>query len=113
MYVKHQTTFIIPANINAKIVLFAITGEIAAIAKTFITFRNGEVALRYWSDPEELLLPNYPQFEKVELWNHIARTYVPDIFIAAAFVNFGITETRGVYHLLSFKSIYVKPSTIT
>lgn len=73
--------------------------HIFQIAKTFITFRNGEVALRYWSDPEELLLPNYPQFEKVELWNHIARTCVPDIFIAAAFVNFGITETSQMFNV--------------
>ena len=60
------------------------------IAKTFITFRDGLVSVRNWSDCSDPFLNNYNEFEKIDLWNNISRTVTVDLFIAAAYVNFGI-----------------------
>lgn len=71
--------------------------HILDIAQAFITFRDGVVASRswsdrLWSDKEEQLLNGYDGLQKIELWNNISRTVPMDIFIAAAYVNFEVDE---------------------
>ena len=67
------------------------------VARTFITFRDGVVSARSWSDlqwlnNEEGLLSSYDGLQKIELWNNISRTVPMDIFIAAAYINFGVDD---------------------
>lgn len=62
------------------------------VARTFITFRDGLVSVRSWSDDTERLLNNYDGLHKIELWNYVTRTITPDLFISAAYINFGVTE---------------------
>lgn len=62
------------------------------VARTFITFRDGVVAVRQWADEEERLLNNYDGLHKIELWNYITRTMPPDLFIVATYINFGVNN---------------------
>ena len=63
---------------------------ILSIARVFITFRDGCVAIRNWSKETDPFLNNYSEYEKIDLWNNITRTVTTDLFIAATYVNFNI-----------------------
>ena len=73
--------------------------HILDIARTFLTFRDGMVSLRSWSKESDPFLFDYDDFEKIELWNHISRNAMSDLFIAACFVNFGITNMSYLYNV--------------
>ena len=60
------------------------------ISRTFITFRDGDIAIRYWSKDDDPLLNNYNEYEKIDLWNNISRTCNTDLFIAATYINFNV-----------------------
>lgn len=60
------------------------------IARVFITFRDGSIAIRNWSKVTDPFLNNYSEYEKIDLWNNITRTVTTDLFIAATYVNFNI-----------------------
>lgn len=82
--------------------------HIKNIARTFITFRDGTVSVRAWADDNECLLRNYDGLHKIELWNYITRTTTPDLLIAAAYINFGVTDPEmlvNVPNLLSLSDI--------
>lgn len=64
------------------------------ISRTFITFRDGIVSIRNRTDEYDPLLPNYSYINKLELWNNISRTATSDLFISAAYINFGITDAK-------------------
>lgn len=68
------------------------------IAKVFITFRDGIVSIRNWSNNTDPFLENYNEFEKIDLWNNISRSVTVDVFIAAAFVNFNM-NTENMYNV--------------
>lgn len=73
--------------------------HILDIAKTFITFRDGVVSAHSWSadsllEDDECLLNGYNGLKKIELWNNISRTVPMDIFIAAAYINFGVSKAH-------------------
>ncbi len=69
------------------------------VARTFITFRDGIVSVRSWSDDEECLLYNYEGLLKIELWNNITRTIPPDLFIAAAYLNFSVEDADALVNV--------------
>lgn len=69
------------------------------VARTFITFRDGVVSVRSWADEEECLLYNYEGILKIELWNNITRTIPPELFIAAAYINFSVEDTNALVNV--------------
>lgn len=69
------------------------------IARTFVTFRDGIISVRNRSDENDPLLPAYSYMNKLELWNNISRTATSDLFISAACVNFGITDTNYLINI--------------
>jgi len=78
--------------------------HIIDVSRTFITFRDGIASIRSWSDDNERLLNNYDGLHKIELWNYVTRTMPPDLFISAAYINFGVTDPNllvNVPNLLS------------
>lgn len=82
--------------------------HIKDVARTFVTFRDGVVSVRSWSDDNECLLKHYDGIHKIELWNYITRTITPDLLIAAAYINFGVTDPKmlvNVPNLLSLSDI--------
>lgn len=84
--------------------------HILDIAQTFITFRDGVVASRSWSErlwstKEEHLLNGYDGLQKIELWNNISRTVPMDIFIAAAYINFGVDDTDFLINVPNLVSL--------
>ncbi len=82
--------------------------HIKDVARTFITFRDGVVSVRSWSDNNECLLRNYDGLHKIELWNYVTRAITPDLLIAAAYINFGVTDQQmlvNVPNLLSLSDI--------
>ncbi len=83
--------------------------RIFEIARTFITFRDGVVAIRNWADETIDLIPNFDGLRKVELWNYISRIMLPDIFIAACYIKFGITEAEMLYNVPNLISMQDVP----
>ncbi len=82
--------------------------RIFEISRTFITFRDGVVAIRNWADDTIDLIPNFDGLRKVELWNYISRIMLPDIFIAGCYIKFGITEADmlcNVPNLISMQDV--------
>ena len=73
--------------------------HILKIARTFVTFRDGVASIRYWSGDNDVLLPGVKQEAKIELWNYISRTTVPDIFIASAYVNSEIKDIDCLFNV--------------
>ena len=71
--------------------------HISNISRVFLTFRDGMISLRTWSKESDPFLSDYDDFNKIELWNHLSRTAMSDLFIAACFVNFNIKETNMLY----------------
>ncbi len=69
------------------------------IARVFVTFRDGIVSIRNWSKDTDPFLQSYTEFDKIELWNHISRTSVPDLFIAACYVNFNATTMGNLQNV--------------
>ncbi len=69
------------------------------IARTFVTFRDGIVSIRNWSKDTDPFLQNYTEFDKIELWNHISRAAVPDLFIAACYVNFNANDIENLQNV--------------
>lgn len=73
--------------------------HILDIARTFVTFRDGIVSIRNWSKDRDPFLQSYTEFDKIELWNHISRTAVPDLFIAACYVNFNVNNIENLQNV--------------
>lgn len=71
------------------------------IADSLLTFRDGEIAIRAWMNEEidgECDIFAYSDiFDKVEIWNLLCRKMVPDVFIAAFYVEAGLIEPRYLY----------------
>lgn len=78
-------------------------GYILEIARVFITFRDGNIAIRNWSKETDPFLNYYSEYEKIDLWNNITRAVTTDLFIAATFVNYnvGIDNVFNVPNLIS------------
>lgn len=72
------------------------------IAASLLTFRDGRVAIRTWLNGKN---PNgkpdifdyHDSFDKVEIWNILSRLIVPDVIIAAFFVEAGLHDRNYLY----------------
>lgn len=65
--------------------------NIFRIAKSLLTFRDGDTAIRTWmnerEDGDDDIFGYSDIFDKVEIWNLISRKMVPDIFIIAFYIE--------------------------
>ena len=73
------------------------------ISDSLLTFRDGRMAIRTWINEEgenrqKDLFDYHDTFDKVEIWNIMGRLMVPDIIIAAFFVEAGLTERQYLYN---------------
>lgn len=73
------------------------------IANSLLTFRDGHIAIRTWINKadetrQKDLFDHHDTFNKVEIWNIIGRTMVPDIIIAAFFVECNLTDHAYLYN---------------
>lgn len=68
------------------------------LAKVFITFRDGTVALKNWVKESDPLLSHFSEYDKIELWSHISRRAIVDLLIAACYVNFGVDDIACLYN---------------
>ena len=72
------------------------------IAVSLITFRDGRAAIRTWRNApcrgkEDIF--DYPNvFDKVEIWNLLCRMIVPDVIIAAFYVESGLRDVSYLYN---------------
>lgn len=64
------------------------------IAKSLLTFRDGRTAIRTWiNEFDEKDIFRYPYvFDKVEIWNLLSRMVAVDVYIAAFFIETGISD---------------------
>jgi len=71
--------------------------NIFRIAKSLLTFRDGEAAIRTWMnekrDGENDIFDCSDIFDKVEIWNQLSRKMVPDVFIMAFYIEAGLDRT--------------------
>lgn len=73
--------------------------NIFRIAESLLTFRDGRIAIRTWMNPEETeIFQGQDIFDKVEIWNILCRIMVPDIFIAAFFIEADMNRTYFLYN---------------
>ena len=82
--------------------------HIMEIARTFITFRDGDVAIRYWSKDDDPLINYYNEYDKIDLWNQMTRTANIDLFIAAACINFNV-DIDNMYNIPNLVSMADMP----
>ena len=69
------------------------------MADSLLTFRDGRMAIRTWINEEgenrrKDLFDYHDTFDKVEIWNIMGRLIVPDVIIAAFFIEAGLTERQ-------------------
>ena len=72
------------------------------IAESLLTLRDGKIVIKTWLNEEDSynkhdLFNFHDTFDKVEIWNMMSRLMVPDIVIAAFFVEAGLTEPMYLY----------------
>lgn len=77
--------------------------NIFRIAESLLTFRDGKIAIRTWinkENPKGLrdIFDHYDSFNKVEIWNLLSRMVVPDVFVAAFYVECGWTDKEDLYN---------------
>lgn len=84
--------------------------HILDIARTFITFRDGDVAIRYWSKEDDPLMCGYSEYEKIDLWNNMTRTATTDLFVAASYINSNVGSDKmyNVPNLISMADMPLK-----
>lgn len=73
------------------------------IADSLLTFRDGHMAIRTWINEvsetgQKDLFDYHDTFDKVEIWNIIGRLMIPDVIIAAFFVESGLTKREYLYN---------------
>lgn len=73
------------------------------LAVSLLTFRDGRIAVRTWlNDADEEgygdLFGGHDAFDKVEIWNTMSRLMVPDVVIAAFFIEAGLTDRMYLYN---------------
>lgn len=78
------------------------------ISRVFITFRDGNIAIRNWSKETDPFLINYSEYEKIDLWSNIIRTAVSDLFLAAAYVNFNVDD-NSIFNVPNLVSLADMP----
>lgn len=72
------------------------------IARSLITFQDGRTSIRTWVNEDykgEKDIFRYPNvFDKVEIWNLLCRMVVPDVYIAAFYVEAGLKDVCYLYN---------------
>lgn len=67
-----------------------------------MTFRDGRIAIRTWLNEQSEsgkrdIFDYHDAFDKVEIWNILSRLIVPDVIIAAFFVEAGLEDRNYLY----------------
>lgn len=68
--------------------------NIFRVAKSLLTFRDGEIAIRTWINKEEEtgekdIFDHHGTFDKVSIWNMLNRLVMTDVFIIAFYLESG------------------------
>ena len=77
-------------------------GKLYEIAISLLTFRDGRIAIRTWLNEQSEsgkrdIFDYHDAFDKVEIWNILSRLIVPDVIIAAFFVEAGLEDRNYLY----------------
>lgn len=72
------------------------------IATSLLTFRDGRIAIRTWLNGKSQkgkpdIFDYHDSFDKVEIWNILSRLIVPDVIVAAFFVEAGLQDRNYLY----------------
>lgn len=84
--------------------------HIFKIAREFITFRDGDISIRYWAKENGEFFSGFNELDKVKIWNDITRTTSIDIFIAAALIQYDVDIDKygNVPNLISLADMPLK-----
>ncbi|WP_338552439.1 hypothetical protein [Paenibacillus sp. KS-LC4] len=80
-------------------------GQLNKLTKSFITHRNGKIALKYWkSENDEKLFSAFEGLNKIEVWNVLSRMFCIDILVVMYLLNNKMTKPEylnGYYWLIN------------
>lgn len=82
--------------------------HIFRVASCFITFRDGQPSIKYWSKDNDRILAGYSEFDKIALWNDISRSCTTDLFIAALYCKYHV-KPENLYDIPNIISLSDMP----